>query len=295
MGISVSGHDTKIGLVDIHQKIIDVDILQTNTSITPEEFISEIGNSALELLEKNGIPMDQCVGVGIGIPGTIDRKKGIVRYSNNIKWENVPVAQLMGQILPVPIRIANDADCAALGETVAGAGRGYQDVIMLTLGTGVGGGVVIDGDIYEGRGVSGSELGHMVIIENGEQCTCGRRGCLEAYASKGALVRDAKKATGVDYTAEEIIEKAANGDADLQEIVNTYIRRLGTGIVNIVNILRPQMVLLGGSLSAQGEEFIKPLSEMLKNCFGGEKGEIPDIALAALRDTAGMIGAATLF
>lgn len=295
VGISVSGHDTKIGLVDIHQKIIDVDILQTNTSITPEEFISEIGNSALELLEKNGIPMDQCVGVGIGIPGTIDRKKGIVRYSNNIKWENVPVAQLMGQILPVPIRIANDADCAALGETVAGAGRGYQDVIMLTLGTGVGGGVVIDGDIYEGRGVSGSELGHMVIIENGEQCTCGRRGCLEAYASKGALVRDAKKATGVDYTAEEIIEKAANGDADLQEIVNTYIRRLGTGIVNIVNILRPQMVLLGGSLSAQGEEFIKPLSEMLKNCFGGEKGEIPDIALAALRDTAGMIGAATLF
>lgn len=127
--------------------------------------------------------MDQCVGVGIGVPGTVDRKQGIVRYSNNIGWKDVDVVKEMEAHLPIPIYIANDADCAALGETIASAGRDYQDVIMLTLGTGVGGGIILDGSIYEGKGIGGSELGHMVIVENGEQCTCGRKGCLEAYFS----------------------------------------------------------------------------------------------------------------
>lgn len=295
IGIDIGGIDTKIGLVDIHQKILASETIKTDASRSPEEVIGDIGRSALQLLEAQGIAMDQCVGVGIGVPGTVDRKKGIVLYSNNIKWENVELVREMGKYLPLPTKIANDADCAALGEVVAGAGKECQDVIMLTLGTGVGGGIILDGNIYEGKGIGGSELGHMVIVENGEPCTCGRRGCLEAYASATALVREAKKATGYILTPQEIFAGAGQGDRKLQEVVDTYIRRLGIGIVNIVNIFRPQLVLIGGGISGQGETLTRPLNEIVKaNCFGGDKGQIPVIETATLGNEAGMIGAASL-
>lgn len=166
---------------------------------------------------------------------------------------------------------------------------------MLTLGTGVGGGVILDGNIFTGKAVGGSELGHIVIVEDGELCTCGRKGCLEAYASATALIRDAKRATGKDLSPQEIFAGAKNGDSVLKEIVDLYIHRLGLGIVNFVNIFRPQLVLLGGGISAQGETLTAPIYEMMKEeCFGGEKGELPEIAIAALGNKAGMIGAASL-
>ena len=295
IGIDIGGTDTKIGLVDIHQKIIVCEKMKTDASRSPEEIIREIGQKTLELLERQGIAIDQCVGAGIGVPGTIDRKNGIVRYSNNIKWENVEIVKKMGEFLPIPIRIANDADYAALGETVAGAGKECQDVIMLTLGTGVDGGIVLDGNIFSGGGIGGSELGHMVIVENGEPCTCGRSGCLEAYASATALVKSALCATGKKLSPQEIFEGAREGDSTLKEVVDLFISRLGTGIVNIINIFRPQLVLLGGGLSGQGEKLVEPLSDsMKKECFGGDKSELPEIEIAALGNEAGMIGAASL-
>ncbi len=295
VGIDIGGTTTKIGLVDIHQKLLVSESMDTNAARPAEEVVKEIAEKTLALLEKQGIAMDQCVGAGIGVPGTVDAEAGVVRYSNNIKWDHVELAKMIGEYLPIPVRIANDADCAALGEAVAGAGRECQDVIMLTLGTGVGGGIILDGKIYEGKGIGGSELGHMVIVEGGEPCTCGRRGCLEAYASATALKRDAKRATGKELTPEEIFAGAKAGDEALQKIVEAYISRLGTGIVNIVNIFRPQLVILGGGISAQGEELLAPLREMMKTgCFGGEKSELPEITVAALGNEAGMIGAASL-
>lgn len=295
IGIDIGGTTTKIGLVDIHQKLIASTVMDTNAKRPAEEVIGEMATRTLDLLEDQGIAMDQCIGVGIGVPGTIDSKRGIVKYSNNIQWENVELTKIMGAYLPIPIRIANDADCAALGEAVAGAGKECQDVIMLTLGTGVGGGIILDGKIYEGKGLGGSELGHMVIVENGEACTCGRKGCLEAYASATALMREAKRATGEDLKPKEIFEGARAGDPKLQQLVQNYIGKLGTGIVNIVNIFRPQLVILGGGISAQEEDLLPPLREMMKTgCFGGEKGELPEIEKAALGNEAGMIGAASL-
>ena len=295
IGIDIGGTTTKIGLVDIHQKLIASTVMDTNAKRPAEEVIGEMATRTLDLLEDQGIAMDQCIGVGIGVPGTIDSKRGIVKYSNNIQWENVELTKIMGAYLPIPIRIANDADCAALGEAVAGAGKECQDVIMLTLGTGVGGGIILDGKIYEGKGLGGSELGHMVIVENGEACTCGRKGCLEAYASATALMREAKRATGEDLKPKEIFEGARAGDPKLQQLVQNYIGKLGTGIVNIVNIFRPQLVILGGGISAQEEDLLPPLREMMKTgCFGGEKGELPEIERAALGNETGMIGAASL-
>ncbi len=295
IGIDIGGTDTKIGLVDVHQKLIDSVRIPTNAERPAEEVIRSIGETVLSLLEKNGIAMDQCVGAGIGVPGTVDRKNGVVRYSNNIRWEEVPLEKEMGRYLPIPVKIANDADCAALGEAIAGAGKDCSDVVMLTLGTGVGGGIILDGEIYEGRGVGGSELGHMVIVENGEPCTCGRRGCLEAYASATALKRDARRASGKDLDPKEIFELADQGDPVMKPVVDAYIRRLGLGIVNIVNIFRPQLVLLGGGISRQGETLLAPLREIVKKeCFGGEKGDVPEIEAAVLGNDAGMIGAAGL-
>ena len=237
--------------------------------------------------------MDQCVGAGIGVPGTIDRKAGIVRYSNNIRWEQVKLKEELGTWLPIPISIANNADCAAFGEAVAGAGKECQDVVMLTIGAGVGGGIILDGEIYQGKGIGGSELGHMVIVEDGKDCTCGRKGCLEAYASLTALQKAAEAATRQNLTPEEIFQSAAQGSQALRKVTEDYTRKLGTGIVNIVNIFRPQLVILGGSISAWGDMLLVPLQEQIeKDCFGGKQGEIPEIEMAALGKEAGMIGAA---
>lgn len=295
IGIDIGGTDTKIGLVDVHNKLLDSVCIPTKAERPADEVICTVAETALSILDKNGIAMEQCVGVGIGVPGTVDRKKGIVRYSNNIRWEDVPLVKEMSTYLPIPVEIANDADCAALGETIAGAGKECSDVVMITLGTGVGGGVVLDGEIYEGRGIGGSELGHMVIVENGEPCTCGRRGCLEAYASATALKREAKRASKKELIPSEIFALAKQGDPAMKEVVEIYIRRLGLGIVNIVNIFRPQLVLLGGGISGQGESLLVPLRRILREeCFGGERGDVPEIEEAVLGNNAGIIGAAGL-
>lgn len=295
IGIDIGGTDTKIGLVDVHNKLLDSVCIPTKAERPADEVIRTVAETALSILDKNGIAMEQCVGVGIGVPGTVDRKKGIVRYSNNIRWEDVPLVKEMSTYLPIPVEIANDADCAALGETIAGAGKECSDVVMITLGTGVGGGVILDGEIYEGRGIGGSELGHMVIVENGEPCTCGRRGCLEAYASATALKREAKRASKKELIPSEIFALAKQGDPAMKEVVEIYIRRLGLGIVNIVNIFRPQLVLLGGGISGQGESLLVPLRRILREeCFGGERGDVPEIEEAVLGNNAGIIGAAGL-
>lgn len=295
IGIDIGGTDTKIGLVDIHQNIIVSGKIKTSSSRPSDEVIRDIARETIGLLDEQRIKPEDCIGVGIGVPGTVDRKNGIVLYSNNIKWENVELAKKMEEILSLPTRIANDADCAALGEVVAGAGKEYRDVVMLTLGTGVGGGIILDGHIYEGKKIGGSELGHMVIVEDGELCTCGRKGCLEAYASATAIIRDAERIAGKKMTPPEIFDAAKNGDHVLQMVVDLYIKRLGTGITNIVNIFRPQLVLIGGGVSGQGETLTAPLYEIMKEeCFGKDKGELPDIKIATLGNKAGMIGAAGL-
>ena len=290
IGIDIGGTEVKIGLVDVHQKLLASASIPTESGRPAAEIIAAIGERALALLAEQGIAIEQCMGIGVGVAGTVNRKTGVVTYSNNLRWSNVPLSRLLGEALPLPIKIANDADCAALGETAAGAGRDYQNIVMVTLGTGVGGGVIMDGEI-----VSGSELGHMVIVENGEPCTCGRRGCLEAYASATALMRDAERATGKRQSPEEIFAAAAAGDQVLQAVTGNYIRRLCTGIVNITNIFRPQLILLGGGVSRQGETLLAPIRETVrKSCFGGETSALPEIEIASLGSRAGVIGAAAL-
>ena len=299
VGVWMGGDQTQIGLVDDHQKILAAKTFATHAERGADAMIGETAKEILALLEQEEIPMDRCAGVGVGIAGTVDRRRGIVRYSNNIRWKEVDLTRKLSDYLPVPVRAANDADCTALGEALVGAGRDYQDVVMLTLGAGVGGGVILDGRIYDGRGMGGMELGHMVIVEEGEMCTCKRKGCLEAYVSETALEKRTKKVFGAALPLSELLAMALAGDNRAREVLDDYVKKLGTGLVNIVNIFRPQLILLGGGISRLGRErerlILEPLRAAIReNSFGGESGEIPELEVAALGRAASVIGAASI-
>lgn len=295
VGVDIGGRHTKIGLVDANQELLAYQEIVFDMEKTPEDTLREIAETILSLLEEKKIGVDQCVGVGVGVAGTVRPEDGVVIYSNNIGWEQVPAAEILSRLLPVPVQVANNADCAALGEAAAGAAKNYQDVLMLTVGRGVGSGVILDGKIFGGGRDGGGELGHMVIEENGRACTCGRRGCLEAYVSGAAVRRETKEKLGKGMEIQELFSLAENGDFDAQIITENYLRKLGIGLTNLTNIFRPQAIILGGGLAEAGKGFLKPLRAMVeKNCFGGQRTEAPEIEAAKLGRRSGVIGAANL-
>ncbi len=295
VGIAIGSSKTRIGLVNDQQHLIARTSYPTRPSRDASEIIKEAAEGALKLLEDNHVPLDQCIGVGVGVPGTVDRKTGTVIYSNNIRWEKVLLAKELEKIIPVPVRIANNADCAALGEAIAGAGKAFSDVVMFTLGNGVGGGIILNGTVFEGGMIGGSEVGHQVIKAGGRQCTCGRKGCLEAYVSVPALLTSAKERLGKELTIAEIFDSWKSGDSDISEVMEQYILMLSQGIVNIVNMFRPQLIILGGQISDHVGFLIPRLKRIIEEeAFGGIRGNIPDIAVAELFEDAGIIGAALL-
>lgn len=286
-GIDIGGRFTKVGLVDSEQTPIAYRELPFNAD-SPEQAIREAGNTVLALLEENRIDLDLCANVGVGVAGIVE--DGVVAYSNNIGWTDIPAAQLLSELLPVPIHVANNADCAALGEIAAGAAKGCENVLLLTIGRGVGSGLVQNGRLYEG-----AEFGHMVIEEDGRPCSCGRRGCLEAYVSVTALRKETREKLGRPMEWEELWNAASGGDAEAKALAESYIRRLSTGVVNLVNILRPKLVVIGGNLAAYDETWLEPLKEsVLKKSFGGTHSVMPEIKAGTLGRKAGTLGAANL-
>lgn len=310
IGIDLGGTNVKAGVVSEENEILLEKRIPTHAERPAKEVIRDMAELALSLLRESGIEKNRVSGVGVGSPGTVDAKTGVVVYSNNFGWENVSLGEIMSKELELPVRISNDANCAALGEVKAGAARDCASCVLITLGTGVGSGIVIDGRIFEGAHAGGAELGHTMLVEDGEVCTCGRRGCLEAYASATALIRDTRRAAeknpdsllwdrcGGDLKnvdGRTAFDAAKEGDACAQAVVERYIRYLGDGIVNAVNLFRPDMVLLGGGICKQGEVLTKPLSGHVRRyCFGGEKSFIPKIGIAQLENAAGILGAAAL-
>ena len=295
VGVNIGSSEIQIGIVNDQQKLLAVKKYSTNAKRGAQEIISETAENILKILAENNIPLEQCVGVGVGVPGTIDRRQGKVIYSNNLRWEEVHLSKQLGEVIPCPVRIANDADCAALGEAVVGAGKNFSDVVMFTLGNGVGGGIILHGEVFEGGIMGGSEVGHQVIRVNGRLCSCGRKGCLEAYISVPALLKSAEQILGRAVSLQEIFELFKAEDVAITEVVEQYILMLGQGLVNIVNMFRPQLILLGGAMSAYLQNLIEPLTDILQDdCFGGANAPIPKIAIAELGSDAGMIGAANL-
>lgn len=309
-GIDLGGTNIKAGIVDEKQRILLEDSIPTRVERTYQEVIQDMAELVKKLLRELNITEEELSGVGIGSPGTVDSVRGVVLYSNNFGWENVPLEEEMGHYYSCPIRISNDANCAALGEVKAGAAKEIANAVLLTLGTGVGGGVIIDGKVFEGAHAGGVELGHTSLILGGEACTCGRRGCVEAYVSATALIREARKAAENDPASKmnELcqgdlsrmngkipFDAAWTGDAAGKAVVDAYITYLGETVANWVNIFRPDVILLSGGVCNQGERLTKPVSEYIKDkCFAGEKAFIPEVKCAILGNRAGIIGAANL-
>ena len=249
----------------------------------------------------------ELAGVGAGCPGMIDSSKGVVRFAGNLNLKNFPLGEELQKRLGVPVKITNDANAAALGEARFGAGKNYKNSILVTLGTGVGGGIIIDGKLFEGGCSAGTEIGHMVIERHGDICTCGRRGCFERYASASALTRRTKYAMEEDagssmwtkYTSKNCTGKTAfefmDSDRTAKEVVDWYIKYLACGLINLANIFRPEVIMLGGGVAAQGERLTKPVQDILdREIFGGNEYAQVTVVTASLGNTAGSVGAAAL-
>lgn len=192
IGVDLGGTNIAAGLVDGQYRILDRESVKTNVPRPAESIIRDIAGLVVKLCERNGLNQCEIEAVGVGVPGTINEDTGYVEYSNNIRFENVPFIEMLGRLVSAPVHFGNDANAAALGEYLAG-GYNVQSFVMVTLGTGVGSGIILDGRLIKGINFAASELGHTVIKMGGEQCTCGRKGCFEAYASATALIRDARR------------------------------------------------------------------------------------------------------
>ena len=305
IGVDLGGTNIDVGVVDENHSIIAQAHTPTLAQRAPAEILDDIARCARTAAQEAGIGLDAVSALGIGSPGTCDAESGVVLNAHNLGWFGVAVRAELERRLGLHIYLGNDADCAALGETVAGAARGCSDVLMVTLGTGVGGGIVANGRVYAGHRSLGSEIGHTCIAMDGELCTCGQRGCWEAYASATALIRQGEHAAEANPDSAlaalrpldglKIFTAANDGDAAAEKVVEEYIRGLGVGLVNMINVLYPEIVLLGGGISRQGERLLAPLREYVaEHFFVGARQVMPRIALASLGPSAGIIGAAAL-
>lgn len=308
VGIDLGGTFIKGGIVDDLGNILLHDQRPTEREGGSSRVSENIAALALDLLARAGLSPTDVEGIGIGVPGTIDSEAGVVVYSNNLGWKEFSIAETVTTMTGLRVKIANDANVAMLGEFKFGAAKGERNAVLLTLGTGVGGGIVANGALVEGNRSAGAELGHTVIAMGGHPCSCGRRGCLEAYASATALIRDTKEAMKAHPESrmwelgspDAVDGKTAfdfkDCDPAAREVVDNYLSALSEGIVNVANMLRPDVVLLGGGVCAQGKDLTDPLQALLdKQIFGGAMTPPVKIRIAELGNRAGILGAAALF
>jgi len=308
LGVDLGGTNIKGGIIDDKGKILFTKSVDTHSAKGADYVLKRIGDHIENIIECNGLSKGDFDGVGIGSPGIVDSKKGVVTYSNNLCWNDVPVVDTLQKRLGMRVKIDNDANVAALGEVRYGSGAGLDNALLITLGTGVGGGVIIDGKIYSGNCGAGAELGHMIILADGRLCTCGQRGCIEAYASATALIARTREELGNNKSSKmwesltdigQVNAKLAWDYCDKDQTANTvvkeYVHYLTVGLINYANIFRPQAILIGGGISYQGQNLLKRIdSEFVNGMFGGLNGPKVELRIASLKNDAGFIGAACL-
>ncbi len=304
IGIDLGGTKIAAGAVDSFHRIRARVETPTRTD-SPETIADDIARIAIEALEAAGGDIDSCGGIGIGSPGLCDSAAGTVRNAHNLGLYGVPLCAMVAERTGLPVRIDNDANCAALGEVTAGAAQGSENALMVTLGTGVGGGIIIGGRIFSGWKSLGGEIGHICICMDGEQCSCGERGCWEAYASASALVRQAERAAEKyprsalakcgALDGRKIFAALREGDSAAKEVFENYCRYVGVGLTAFVNSIYPESIIIGGGISAVGETLIAPIREYVaEHFFASDRALMPYIVPAKLGNDAGIIGAAAL-
>ena len=304
MGVDVGGTTVKGLIIDAKGKIIAEDNVPTVIGEGLADCIVELAD---KLVHSCGLVYSCIEGVGVCSPGMVDSENGVVVFAGNLDLNNYPLKQLLEEKLKVKIKVANDANCAALGEVRYGAGKGYKDSVLITLGTGVGGGIVLGGKLFEGNKGAGAEIGHMVIERGGHKCSCGRRGCFEVYCSARALTAKTREAME-DDTASQMWKNYTYATADgrtafeymdcdrsAKLVVDWYLKYLACGIANLANIFRPQVIMLGGGVAKQGTRLTVPLQKLVnEEIFGGTDYAPVPVVCATLGTRAGAYGAAAL-
>ncbi len=310
LGIDLGGTNIKAGVVDENYRIVGRAKAKTGIPRPAQEIMDAMAACARQAAADAGVPWEEVRQVGIGVPGTANEETGVVEYANNLPFQNIPMGEYLSKKLHKQVDITNDANAAALGEVLAGAAKGASNAVAVTLGTGVGGGIILGGRLYSGLHYGGAELGHMGIMLGGRQCTCGRRGCLEAYASATGLVRSTKEMmdahpesrmwklveeNGGKVSGRTAFLAAGQKDAAGQAVVDAYIEQLGYGIASIINILAPEILVIGGGVSHEGDNLLLPLVECVRpQLYVRVPEKQTRIVLATLGNDAGLIGAAFL-
>lgn len=307
IGIDLGGTNIAAGIVDDSGNILCRGDLPTGSERPTEEIVRDMAELAKQLISESSLEPDKIKGVGIGCPGTINFEKGEVVYSNNIPMAHFPLAECFKRYLDLPVKVDNDANCAALGEYTVNGG-GADCFLFITLGTGVGGGLILNGKIFRGFNGAAIEAGHITLVSGGEKCTCGKAGCWEAYASVTALIRDTKRAmelhpeSMMHMLAEQegkvsgrtAFDAAKNGDKAGRKVVEQYERYVADGIVSCENFIQPEIISIGGGISREGDYLLDPIREYVS--ANGFNKFMPKsrIVTAKLFNDAGIIGAAML-
>ncbi len=308
LGIDLGGINIAAAVVNEEGRILSRGRMPTPRGA--EAVAAAMAEAARQAIENAHITMDEIESVGVGSPGTIDPERGMVELWSNLDFYHVPLSAMVAERLGRPILLENDANAAALGEYAAGAGRGSSSMVAITLGTGVGGGAVLDGKLYTGFNYAGMEVGHFVIEHGGRLCTCGRRGCFETYASATAIIRRARERMQDNresllwqmvggeiekMDARTVFEAAAQNDLLARELVEEYEAYLACGVVNLINIFQPEIFCVGGGVAGAGEKLLGPVRAVLEREDYARNGkQRTKLMLAQLGNDAGIIGAALL-
>lgn len=310
IGVDVGGTGIKSGVVTEDGTIIKSCAIPTKRDLHYTELIKEMAELIFKTLKEASVSIDDISSVGIGFPSSVDDKNGVVVYTANINLSNAPVVEELKKYIDKPIFIGNDANCAALGEFFALNDDSVENFVAITLGTGVGGGIIINKKLYTGSNGSAGEIGHIRLVTDGEKCSCGREGCLECYASATALIRDSKKAAdknpdsllaknieanGGRSNGKLVFDTAAKGDETAKKVIDNYIKYISEGIIDIVNIFQPDVIAIGGGISRQGDNLLNPIKDYIKGkTYGAAYIKNSRITIAKLGNDAGIVGAAFL-
>ena len=303
VGVDLGGTNLKLGLVSAEGEPLHHHSAASEADRGPDHVLGRIADAVRALCEAAPIDLADVSAVGIGAPGPVDSKAGVVVFAPNLTgWRDVPVSDRLRQNLGRPVILENDANAAAYGEFRCGAGRDVRNLALLTLGTGIGGGIVLDGRLFRGTTDTGAELGHMVTRHGGRRCGCGNRGCLEAYASATAVVARARErieagesstlASTQDFTCRDVFEAAQKGDALAKRLVQETADYLAVGITNILHILNPERVVLTGGMMGAGDSFLNEVRRRVRRSAFERASSACEISWSTLGGDAGILGAA---
>jgi glucokinase len=309
VGIDVGGTNIKIGLFDSELKLISKTSITTNADMGPDIVINNMARTVEELISKAGLALEDIVAVGIGTPGPAKYSEGIIIRSTNMpKFKNVPICKMLNDKLGAPVVFDNDANVACWGEYTVGAGKGVKDIVFFTLGTGIGGGIVSDGELVHGCDENGAELGHMIIYPDGRRCNCGQKGCVEAYASADSTARRATEAieSGAESSLKKVLDEKgkitskdvythlAAGDKLAKEITDGTAKALAITCINMLHTTEPKRIIFTGGMIAAGDALLNRIKYFFDEHIWTLKKETVEICFATLGEDTGIIGAASL-